>query len=268
MKIGFMQGRLINSEKKNAIQFFPENNWKKEIELAKSLNLNLMEWTIDLVNIKKNPLFSEKKSNELKKLLEKKKIVVNSVTCDFFMQKPFFKTKQKKKYLNLLKKIILNGQRIGIKYFIIPLVDNSSLKNSNQENLLIKEMNKLSIILKKKKKFLFETDYKPKKIIEFIKKFNKKFGINYDTGNSASLNYKFDEEKKYFQYVHNIHIKDRVKYGNTVRLGKGNWQPKRFFKFLKKINYKKNLILQTARAKDGNHIREIFVNLKFIQKYI
>ena len=147
-------------------------------------------------NIKKNPLFSEKKSNELKKNFSKKKIVVNSVTCDFFMQKPFFKT-NKKKYLNLLKKIILNGQRIGIKYFIIPLVDNSSLKNSNQENLLIKEMNKLSIILKKK--FLFETDYKPKKkSLSSLKNSTKKFGINYDTGNSASLNYKFDEEKNIF----------------------------------------------------------------------
>ena len=173
MKIGFMQGRLINSEKKNAIQFFPENNWKKEIELAKSLNLNLMEWTIDLVNIKKNPLFSEKKSNELKKLLEKKKIVVNSVTCDFFMQKPFFKTKQKKKYLNLLKKIILNGQRIGIKYFIIPLVDNSSLKNSNQENLLIKEMNKLSIILKKKKNFYLKQITNQKKSLSSLKNSTK-----------------------------------------------------------------------------------------------
>ena len=43
--------------------------------------------------------------------------------------------------------------------------------------------------------FLFESDYKPKKLFSFIKKFkNRQFGINYDTGNSASLDYDFKEE--------------------------------------------------------------------------
>ena len=126
MKIGFMQGRLIDSEKKNTIQFFPLKNWKKEINIAKNLKFNLMEWTIDLINIKKNPLYSKKQTIELKKILKINKFNVHSVTCDFFMQKPFFKENKKKKYLSLLKKIIINSQIIGIRYIVIPLVDNSS----------------------------------------------------------------------------------------------------------------------------------------------
>ena len=35
LKIGFMQGRLVGSENKNFIQFFPEKNWKRELSLAK-----------------------------------------------------------------------------------------------------------------------------------------------------------------------------------------------------------------------------------------
>ncbi len=268
MKIGFMQGRLIDSEKKNTIQFFPQKNWKKEINIAKNLKFNLMEWTIDLINIKKNPLYSKKQTIELKKILKINKFNVHSVTCDFFMQKPFFKENKKKKYLSLLKKIIINSQIIGIRYIVIPLVDNSSLRNENQEKILVKEMNSFAKILKKNNKILFEIDYKPNKIKNFITKFGKKFGINYDTGNSAGLDYKFEDEKYYFKYVYNIHIKDRKKYGTTVRLGKGNWEPKKFFKYLKKIKYKNNLILQTARAKNNNHINEILLNLKFIKKYI
>ena len=34
MKIGFIQGRLLDSEKKNAIQFFPSKNKKKEIKIT------------------------------------------------------------------------------------------------------------------------------------------------------------------------------------------------------------------------------------------
>ena len=59
-KIGFMQGRLVDSERKNRIQYFPARNWIKEIKLAKKNRLELMEWTIDNENIHKNPLYNEK----------------------------------------------------------------------------------------------------------------------------------------------------------------------------------------------------------------
>ena len=51
-------------------------------------------------------------------------------------------------------------------------------------------------------KILFEIDYSPKKILKFINKFDDCYGINYDTGNSASLGFKIADEKIYF----NIYI--------------------------------------------------------------
>ena len=51
-KIGFMQGRLVDTEKKNAIQYFPEKNWLKELKIAKKINFKIMEWTINYENIK------------------------------------------------------------------------------------------------------------------------------------------------------------------------------------------------------------------------
>ena len=268
MEIGFMQGRLVNPEKRNTIQFFPQKNWKKEILIAKKLKLNLMEWTINYENLKKNPIYSSNGSKKIRTFIKKNKFKVQSATFDFFMQKPFFKEKKNFFYLKLLKKIIRNVQILGVKYIVIPLVDNSSIKNINQEIEIVKEMNKLSGLLCKNNKILFEIDYKPEKVLNFINKFNYKFGINYDTGNSASLNYDFEKEKKYFGHVYNIHIKDRVKFGKTVRLGKGNWKSKKFFSYLKKIKYKKNLILQTARSANNNHENEILTNIKFIKQYI
>ena len=270
MKIGFVQGRFLDSEKKNKIQFFPSKNWKKEIKIAIKNKINLIEWTINIENIKKNPLYNEKLLHQLMKFKKKSGIKIPSVTCDFFMQNPFYKLKNNKdkiKNLEILKKVIKNGQKIGIQLFILPLVDNSSIKNFNQEKELISILNekKFFKLLKKKSQILFETDYSPKKIIKFIKKFNlKKFGINYDTGNSASLDYDINKEKIYFKYVKNIHIKDRLKNGPSVRLGKGNWDYISFFNILKKIKYNNNLILQTARAKNGNHVEEINYSKKFI----
>ena len=42
------------------------------------------------------------------------------------------------------------------------------------------------------------------------------------------LGYKFNQEKKYFKYVHNIHIKDKIYRDKSVRLGEGNWDYKYF----------------------------------------
>ena len=96
MKIGFIQGRLLDSEKKNAIQFFPSKNWKKEIKIAIKNKIKLIEWTINLENIKKNPIYNEKLLDRLIEFKKNNKIKINSVTCDFFMQKPFYKLKNSK----------------------------------------------------------------------------------------------------------------------------------------------------------------------------
>ena len=265
--LGFMQGRLVDSEKRGRIQFFPEKNWQKELKIAHKIGLNIIEWTIDEDNIFKNPIFNGK-IKRLKLLLIKYQIRVPSITLDYFMQRPFFRENKvkKEKILNNLIRIIGNGKKIGIKKVIIPLVDNSSLKNLDEENNLIKE---LKIISKKfpSMYFLFESDFQPKKLLKFIQKFkNKKFGINYDTGNSAGLNYDFEKEKIYFKYVHNIHIKDRKKKSTTIRLGNGNWNYKKFFIYIKKIKYSGNFILQTARSLKKKHVEEILLNKKFFEK--
>ena len=78
------------------------------------------------------------------------------------------------------------------------------------------------------------------------------------------MDYNFDDEIKYFKYVKNIHIKDRVLNGKTVRLGKGNWDYKKFFKLIKS-KYNGNFILQTARSQSNKHVEEIIINKKFLE---
>lgn len=270
-KIGFMQGRLVASEKKNKIQYFPEKNWKLEIFKARKNNIKLMEWTINIENIKHNPLIIENIFNSEINFLKKSKIQIESVTCDFFMQKPFFKKKyfkDKKKITKYLNILIKHSEILGIKYIVIPLVDNSSIKSKNEEKIVINYFSKIQSRLKKLN-ILFESDYKPIRLHNFIKKFDKEFfGINYDTGNSAALGYDIEEEYRYFKYVKNIHIKDRRLKSSSVRLGDGDVNFKAFFKYLKKSKYKGNLILQTARVKSNQHLNEIKKNIKFVQSLL
>ena len=64
--------------------------------------------------------------------------------------------------------------------------------------------------------------------------FIRSFGINYDTGNSASLGWDVEEEfANYFDRIYNIHIKDRTLGGTTVDLGTGDVNFQNFLIYLK-----------------------------------
>ncbi len=269
--IGFMQGRLSPAPK-GKIQFFPAKHWEGEFFLANRMGLKNIEWTLDYKNLYKNPIFTKMGVKKIKSLSKKYSINLTTLTGDCFMQKPFWKLKNSRKHLKDFKNVVKACKNLKIKFIIYPLVDNSSVKSIKEEKKLIYEFSKLRNFLKTNKvTILFESDFTPIKLKEFIKKFDKKrFGINYDSGNSASLNYNCDDEfKAYGKYIKNIHIKDRVKYGKTIKLGMGNANFKKLFNNIIKINYDKLLILQTARTKKRNDdYNELKRNLNYISKYL
>lgn len=266
---GVMQGRLSKRIGRK-IQAFPEKNWQLEFQRAKKLGIKKIEWTLDCKNIKKNPIFTKSGQLQIKRLSKKHFVKINSLTGDCFMQKPFWKIKNNQKLIDDFIKIINCSKKIGVKFIVIPLVDNGLIENINHEKKLIKICKQV-----KKKleiygiKIVFESDFNPVKLKKFIKKFDKNyFGINYDVGNSASMGFDINSEfKNYGKYIYNIHIKDRVKNGKTVRLGQGNANFVDLYKNLRKINYNGNLILQTARSKINKDLEEIKINLAFLKKF-
>ena len=270
-KIGVMQGRLTPMIDKK-IQSFPKKNWYKEFRLAKKLSLKYIEWTLDYKDIFLNPIFVKSDIKKISFLKKKYSVKIISLTGDCFMQKPFWKVKKSIKLIEDFKKIIKACGVLKIKYIVIPIVDKGKIQTKSQEIKLINELNKLNNFLKANRvNILFESDYNPKLLSKFINKLDKSiYGINYDVGNSAGLDYDIDKEFEYYgERIKNIHIKDRQIKGNTVRLGMGNANFKKLFINIKKFNYKGSLILQTARAANKNNdVKEIQTNLRFIRSYI
>jgi len=271
-KIGFMQGRLSPVQGKK-IQFFPWKNWRKEFHIGKKLNFKILEWTIDSKKLYSNPLMSKDGQKEIKKLCSKYNFKIKSLTGDCFMQKPFWKNniekriKLQKDFLN----VIIQSSKVGIKFIVLPLVDKGKIENRKQEKIVIKFLKEITPILRSNKmKILFETDFKPKKYLKFIKNFNKNFfGINYDTGNSAAYGFNPNQEiSLYGKYIDNVHIKDRIYNGATVPLGEGNVDFLSVVKKLKRIKYKGNFILQTARSKKNQHTQVVKEYRNFIINYL
>ena len=258
LNLGFMQGRLSPMEN-GKIQSFPWKYWQEEFFLSSQINLPLMEWTLDQEGLYSNPLLAPEGQKEILRLSKKFNLSIPSLTGDCFMQEPFWKAKKEKRKIleNDFSNIIKASNEIGIKFIVVPLVDNGAVENEMQNEILVSFLESLHPLLDALEiKILFESDFSPNELKTFILQFNPNyFGINYDIGNSASLGHNpIDEFSAYGAHILNVHIKDRLYLGSTVPLMQGDANFEQIFTLLDQFNYKGNCIFQTARAKDNNHI--------------
>ena len=266
--IGFIQGRL-SPITNNRIQQFPWDTWQNEFSIASKNDINLIEWTIDTFKFYLNPLINLNQWEEINTIASKNNILIPSVTCDYFMENPPWKSD-----IDLIKKgiiAIFQGMKnISAKILVVPLVDNSSLLDSSNadtvKNLFI---NLIPEMIQNNIQIAFECDLNPEELLHFISEFDKNyFGINYDIGNSASLG--FDPNKEFEAYgsrITNVHVKDRKINGPTIPLGEGDADFLRIFGLLHEVNYQGNLILQTARSKEGKDAEVLVKYKKLVERW-
>jgi len=268
-KLSITQGRHVKVINQR-IQLFPEKNWKNELKLFNLTKLKFIEWVVSRDNFNKNPICQINGHKIINKYLKKNEIKCRSVDLDFIVKEnPLeFSEEKIKTFIEKIEIISSNSAKIGIKYLIFPFLENSSPNGKIKLNKLILLFNKIRKKISKKLFILIETDLQPAILLRFIKKMKNKIFINYDLGNSASKNYNFEEEKKYFKFVKNIHLKDRVKNGSTIRFGHGNANFKKLFNFLIKNKNNYDFTLQPARSKCNKDIKEIKLNIKYIEQLL
>lgn len=268
-KIGIMQGRL-SPIVDGKIQSFPIMTWRDEIKTAAHNDFKLMEWTLDYSYFYENPLLSPFERENINGLMTVNQLQIPSLTCDFMMEKPFWKMKNQDKISQLADDFLLvceASHGIGIKTLVIPLVDNGRLESDVEEKNLHNFLSsQSSFLIKKGIRIAFESDYEPHQLKKLIIKFDPiVFGINYDIGNSASLG--FDVGKEFLAYgnrIINVHVKDRMLSGGTISFGCGSADFEGAFLGLKELGYMGNYILQGARASNGDHLGEINIQRNFV----
>lgn len=257
-----MQGRLsplLNGR----IQAFPWECWKDEFPLAQQINIHLMEWTLDQERLYENSLLTEVGQAEIRALCQQYAVSIPSLTGDCFMQAPLWKAQGSERIAleRDFVEIAKGCAAVGITMMVVPLVDNGRLESMAQEDGLVTFLeNQSGFLAAHGLKVLFESDYEPQELARFIARLDSAlFGINYDIGNSAALGFNPHEEfAAYGPSIVNVHVKDRVLGGTTVPLGTGNANFDAVFTELAQINYHGNFILQTARAADGNHAKDLY----------
>lgn len=257
IRIGFMQGRL-SPLVDGKIQAFPWEHWRDEFPIAESLGLSLMEWTLDYNRLAQNPLMTGEGRAEIRSLSKRHGVSVQSLTGDIFMQKPFWKVRGEERAKRLAEFEAVGDAcaELGIRYIVVPLVDNGATTCTQEEDDVVTELVARAEWLRQRGLIVaFESDYAPQDLGALIARFPfDVFGINYDIGNSAALGYNYAEElSAYYPWIRNVHVKDRMLGGSTVPLGEGGANfPATIGVFVKR-GYGGNFIMQTARAENGDH---------------
>jgi len=266
--VGIMQGRLsppINGR----IQAFPKDSWRDEFEKAHACGLDLIEWVFEADEWERNPIFSD--PAEILRMSSESGVQVLSVCADYFMDLPLIRISKSEqdRRLNLLNELILRSCCIGIEYIVIPFVDTSEIKTDDELKELVSGLRYcLPVAGRYGVQLALETSLNPMTCARLLHELDHPNAkINYDIGNSASMDYDTVEEiESCGEWIATVHVKDRLRGGNTVPLGTGSADFDATFSALARIGYEGPFILQAAR--DGDEVEAVKRYAEFVRQFL
>lgn len=265
-----MQGRLL-PKYKGRYQAHPKGYWENEFEIAKNLKLDCIEFILDYNDADLNPLLNNKGLQSINRIIKKTGVEVKTICADYFMEAPLHSTNKitQEKSLDVLKKLLKTAKKLNVSDIIIPCVDQSSLNDGEAKKCFVSQINKVIPDIERENiNLALETDLSPVSFSKLLNQFDtEKITVNYDIGNSASLDFDpIQELDAYGDKITDIHIKDRVLNGGPVILGAGNADFELFFDKLKEFDYRGPFIMQAYR--DSNGVDVFKQQQEWIKQYL
>ena len=256
--VGIVQGRLSHSPK-NRLQFFPKN-WHQEFKIASHIGYNFIEFFTERKFNKKNPIWNSVLLKEYSKLSKKNNLKIINFCDDYIISNSI----KEKRNQNYLIKLLRNLRKLKVRNLILPMYGKSNLTDKNY----IEFIGAIKGILRHSKniKILIESNISPDEFDDFKSKINSsKLLFLFDTGNRINLKRDLYEDfKTMYKYVEHIHIKDKNKRKQNVKIGDGLVDFNIFFKILLKKNYKKNFTFETTRGENPTYTAK--KNINFLKK--
>jgi L-ribulose-5-phosphate 3-epimerase len=270
--IGIMQGRL-SPPVGGRIQSFPVDSWREEFGRAREAGLDCIEWVYEVETEADNPLTSAAGRKEIQDLARQSGVAVWSICADFYIQERLVGVdgaprRAPAEHLCLL---LQRAASLGVRYLVLPFVDNSSLQSKvEQEGLLQVLRSLLPWTQEAGVELHLETDLKPTPLVQLLKKISHPLiRANYDIGNSASLGHDPVEELTLLSpWLGSVHVKDRLLGGGTVPLGTGAADFANCFRLLGQNHFRGPFILQAAREEGLSEIELAIRNRRFVETQV
>jgi L-ribulose-5-phosphate 3-epimerase len=270
--IGIMQGRLSPAVG-GRIQAFPVDTWPEEFSLAREAGLDCIEWVYEADTESANPLRTDEGIAQVRLLAENSGVAVWSICADYYMTERLV-TSDGVPRENAVKHLIWLLQRaslLNVRHIVLPFVDDSSLQSPQEvEGLSAVLELVLSAVDRAGVELHLETDLGPADLMVLLKRISSPLvRMNYDIGNSAALGHDPVEELTLLgPWLGSVHVKDRLRGGNTVQLGTGAADFPTCFRIICSSGFRGPFVLQAAREEGVNEVSLAIRNREFVEKQI
>lgn len=256
-RIGIMQGRL-SPPVDGRIQAFPVDAWRDEFTRAGESDLDCIEWVYELPNEEHNPLATNAGVQEVAELAERSGVVVSSVCADWYMAVRLVEGDAvNEEAAAHLERLLSRVEPLGVRYVVLPFVDESSLRSDTELSTLERLLPRLLAAAERHRVELhLETDLRAERLVSLLERLaHPLLRANYDTGNAASLGRPPAAELPALApFLGSVHVKDRVLGGGTVPLGTGDADLPEALRLTEEAGFGGPYILQAARGEDGAEI--------------
>jgi L-ribulose-5-phosphate 3-epimerase len=210
---------------------------------------------------------------EIDTLTEKSGVAVWSICADFYMKEILVggDGAPRPQVVDHLGLLLRRASLLGVRYMVLPFVDESSLKSAAELEGLLTVLE--SILPKAQQagvELHLETDLKPALLAQLLQKVsNPWLRANYDIGNSASLGHDPVEELTLLgPWLGSVHVKDRLRGGGTVPLGTGAADFDACFRLFVQNHFRGPYILQGAREEGLSETDLAIRNRRFVQNQL
>ena len=263
-QLGIVQGRLTQSPP-GKLQWFPQKVWRKEFTIAADVGLRYIEFIAERVHNPRNPLWSDAGIKHIKAQAKKYQLHTEYLCNDYVIDHSLIKSKDA---VEQTKRLISQGRKLGVRQFILPLLERSELRQGNASvyKPILKDLadcakhNGMMLCL--------ETDVSGRGLLRlFAQMKHPNIKAVFDTGNRAALGQDiYSDIVLLGKAIGHVHIKDKNECGENVLLGTGLVDFRKAMMSLSKIKYAGAFTFETARGADP--VRTAQYNRALIEFFI
>ena len=261
---GIVQGRLT-APPGNELQWFPQEKWQKEFELATKIGMQYIEFIVERQHNIDNPIWREDGVENIKKLAKKNKLLLHALCNDYVIDNCLIKGK---KVVEQTLALVSKGKELGIQKLIIPLFENSELNHNNYKDykdviIEISDAAKDSNIL-----ICVETILNGEQLLEIFDYYDhSNISCVFDTGNRIAFKHDiYSDIILLDHHIKHVHIKDKTSKDENVLLGTGLVNFHKVFQSLSEIKYRGPYTFETTRG--SNPLETAKYNLSFSKFFI
>lgn len=248
LRIGVMQGRL-SPRPAGKLQEFPWQSYAAEFPKAARLGFHSIEWIFEAPRFEQNPLWTEDGREEIRDLIAKTGVKVQSVCADYFMLERLAGESWAALSRNrdVLAELIVATHAVGADRILIPLLETAAVDTPELRREVAVSLKSAVPLCERYGVTLGlemeipGPDYA--KVVESVG--SSRVRAYYDTGNSTAQGADIARDVvPLLPLLHAVHIKDRVRGGGSKPLGTGDANFEEFFPALLRAGFRGDFVLQ------------------------